>query len=67
MLDGLSSIGTVAAVALGIVFATWTFFICKLIFLGKPRNVAFKAFGIEIRVSPVTCAVCAAAEKGHNA
>lgn len=65
MLDGLSSLGSIAVVALGIVFAMWTFFICKLIFLGKPRNVAFKAFGIEVNVSPVTCSVCASASKGE--
>lgn len=59
MLDGLSTLGTLAALAAGIVFALWTFFICKLIFLGRPRHVALRAFGVEIKVAPPDCPTCA--------
>lgn len=32
------------------VVGLWTYLICKLIFLGKPRDVLVKAFGVEIIV-----------------
>lgn len=59
MLDGITGLSTAFVVALGIVFALWTFFICKLIFLGKPRKVQFRAFGVEISVAPPVCDTCA--------
>lgn len=60
MLDALTPVTSVLAAALAIAFAVWTFFICKLIFLGKPRNVSFKAFGVNIEVSAADCSKCGA-------
>lgn len=59
MLDGLSTVSSVVLAALAVVFALWTFFICKLIFLGKPRNVSLRAFGVQIIVAaPGQCSNC---------
>lgn len=59
MLDGLSTVSSMVLAALAVVFALWTFFICKLIFLGKPRNVNLQAFGVQITVSaPSQCSGC---------
>lgn len=59
MLDGLSAVSSVVLAALAVVFALWTFFICKLVFLGKPRNVNLHAFGVRITVTaPNQCRQC---------
>lgn len=59
MLDGITSLPTMVLAALIAVFALWTFFLCKLIFLGKPRNVTLKAFGVDITITaPDVCANC---------
>lgn len=52
MLDDLTTLTSTAAVALLVIFGLWTFFICCLIFLGRPRHVTFRAFGVEISVAP---------------
>lgn len=58
MLDGLAGISTTALTALFVVFALWTFFLCKLVFLGKPRNVKLKVFGLEVIISASRCEAC---------
>lgn len=63
MLDQLTPLASAAIVALGVIFALWTFFLLKIIFLGKPRDVKFKAFGVEINISPPTCETCGSARK----
>lgn len=39
---------TAAVTASAIIIGCWTYLVCKLIFLGKPRDVSVKAFGVEV-------------------
>lgn len=41
---------TVMVASAAAVLGAWTYLICKLIFLGKPRDVTVKAFGVEITI-----------------
>lgn len=41
-------LATAVIAASAIVVGFWTYLVCKLVFLGKPRDVSVKAFGVEV-------------------